>query len=491
MRVLVVSRDSAAQRQVWWIGRENGWHLQSAENAWEAFEQAHAHSALDLLFLDISHDISNGDVNGMRTFRWLRKRSPALPVILLSNCDDMEQKQEASDLGAEAFLVKPIDHEVIREIIQKGIGTGSRDKAMNTASHDVEQVGEESFFVAAGPAMRKVRAQAELLAQVNVPVLIVGEGGSGKEIAARLIHQHSARSSGKFLTVSCAALPPEMLEQELFGQETGARGQQRARLGKLELGENGTLLLNEVTEMPMSLQSRLLRVLQERQIVRVGGEVALPVNVRVLAATNMTIDQTLAQKKLRDDLYYQLSAFTIQVPPLRQRREEIPILLSHFMHRLASAYGLQKRSFSPVVLAACQTHGWPGNLRELENFVKRYLVIGDEELALGELEKGREDAALQNWKLSETGPVADDATPAAESLPDLKSLVQDAKGFAERSAIAAALGKTHWNRKAAARLLRVSYRSLLYKIDQYHMSPPPYLSAFSANHGAKNNGHGR
>ena len=482
--MLVVSHDALALRQLWALGRKNGWYLQTAESAWDALEQAQSHSPLDLLFLDISH----GSVDGMRTLRWLRKTNPALPVVLLSNADDLGQKREASGLGAHGYLVKPIQSEQLEAAIRNGIGTASRDNDMRPANNDVEQVGEQMFFVAAGPAMRKLRAQAELLAQVNVPVLIVGESGSGKEIAARLIHRRSPRSGGKFLTVNCAALPPEMLEQELFGQETGTRGDGHARPGKLELGENGTILLNEITEMPMPVQSRLLRVLQDRQMVRVGGEIPLEVNVRVLAATNVNIEQALAEKKFRDDLYYQLGAFTLQVPPLRERREEISILLGHSMGELARAYGLPERVFSPLILGACQAHTWPGNLRELENFVKRYLVIGDEELALQELDKVHGGPTL-SWRLPDKS-LASNGSSAVETLPDLRSLVQDAKGAAERNAIAAALDKTHWNRKAAARLLRVSYRSLLYKIDQYHMSPPAYLSAFPTNHGANGNGHG-
>jgi two-component system response regulator AtoC len=483
-RVLIVSQDASALQQLWALGRKNGWYLQTAESIWDALEQAQSDSPLDLLFLDISH----GGVDGLRTLRWLRKTNPALPVVLLSNSDDLGQKREASGLGAHGYLVKPIESEQLEAAIRNGIRTALRDKDTRPVSEDVEQVGEQMFFVAAGAAMRKLRAQVELLAHVNVPVLIVGESGSGKEIAARLIHRRSPRSSGKFIAVNCAALPPDLLEQELFGQESGARGDGHARPGKFELGENGSILLNEITEMPMPVQSRLLRVLQDRQVVRVGGEIPVEVNVRVLAATNVNVERALAEKKFRDDLYYQLSAFTLQVPPLRERKEEIPILLEHSMRELARVYGLPERAFSRVILGACQAHSWPGNLRELENFVKRYLVIGDEELALRELDKAH-GGSTPAWKLPDK-PTALNEASAVETLPDLKSLVQDAKGAAERNAIAAALDKTHWNRKAAARLLRVSYRSLLYKIDQYHMSPPAYLSAFPTNHGANGNGHG-
>jgi transcriptional regulator with PAS, ATPase and Fis domain len=338
--------------------------------------------------------------------------------------------------------------------------------------------------------MRKLRAQAELLAQVNVPVLIVGESGSGKGAIARLIHELSVRSNFQFLKLNCAALPGELLESELFGYERGAfNGASRSKAGKLELCEKGTIHLDEIAEMPTNLQAKLLHVLQDKQFFRSGGESLIDVDVRILASTSLNIEHALAAKKLREDLYYRMSAFTVQVPPLRERIDEIPLLLGHFMRQLAKHYGMAPRSLSPAVLDVCQNHSWPGNLRELENFVKRYLVIGDEGLALGELQRKAEpqngNAALREALNAGASPEPEEHTSS------LKSLVQNAKGAAERNAITAALEETRWNRKAAARLLKVSYRTLLYKIEQYHMSPPAYPSSFQPGNGLKGNGHVR
>jgi DNA-binding NtrC family response regulator len=362
-------------------------------------------------------------------------------------------------------------------------------------SEQVEPVGEDMFFVAASPIMRKLRAQAELLAQVDVPVLIVGENGSGKEATARLIHKLSVRSGFRFRKVNCAALPGDLLERELFGYEPGAfPGAMGTRARKFELSEKGTVLLDNIAETPGHLQAKLLHVLQEKQFSRLGSEARVEVDVRLIAATNGNLEQALAEKKLREDLYYRLSAFTVHVPPLRQRTGEIPLLLGHCMNQMARRYGLPGRKFSPAVLEACQAHAWPGNLRELENFVKRYLVMGDdEELAISEL--GQEGEPRFEPARLALEPVLHPAHEGVESQgpsSGLRSLVQSVKGETERNAIAVALEQTHWNRKAAARLLKVSYRTLLYKIQQYHMTPPPtYLAASLLGQGSKGNGEGR
>jgi DNA-binding NtrC family response regulator len=252
--------------------------------------------------------------------------------------------------------------------------------------------------------------------------------------------------------------------------------------------------------MPSSVQSKLLQVLQNKQFFRPGSGATVSVDVRILAATSANIDRALSEKKLREDLYYRLSAFTMQAPPLRQRKDELPLLLRHFMHHLAKHYGLPPRTFSPSVLDACHAYSWPGNLHELEEFVKRYLMMGDKELifatpsehapkngkAHAMLEPIRETHFADQDFARQDSAGQDEERPA--SLNSLKSLVQSVRYEAERNAIATALDKTGWNRKAAARLLKVSYRTLLYKIEQYHMSSSEaHPSSFSAN-GTRGNG---
>jgi two-component system response regulator AtoC len=488
--VLVVSREPSTLHPLWTIGEANSWQLETASSGWEALERVQSDDSPHLVLLDLAR----GDGDGLHTLRWLRRVRPDLPVLMLSYSDDAWQKLEAMRLGAQDFLVRPLQEQELEVVIRRHLTSENGDD-MDIASESIEQISDDTFFVAASPMMRKLRAQAELLAQVNVPVLIVGESGSGKEIAARLIHKLSVRSAFRFLKINCAALPADLLESELFGYERGAfTGAHRTKPGKFELSEKGTILLDEIGEMPIGLQAKLLHVLQDKQFFRLGGETTVDVDVRILAATNVNIEQALEEKKLREDLYYRLSAFTVHVPPLRQRKDELPLLLGHFMSQLAKHYGLPPRSFSPALLDACQSYSWPGNLRELENFVKRYLVMGDENAALGELDRNSGDTSESVYLSQASGLMTGPALGSSDSqdgTSGLKSLVQSAKGFAERNAIAGALDQTRWNRKAAARLLQVSYRTLLYKIEQYHMSPPAaYLPPSANSGGLKGNGDG-
>jgi transcriptional regulator with PAS, ATPase and Fis domain len=326
---------------------------------------------------------------------------------------------------------------------------------------EAEEVADDVFFIAASPAMRKIRSQAALVAIVDIPVLLLGESGTGKEVLARLIHKLSPRAHRTFLKVNCAAVPADLLESELFGYEPGAfTGATHAKPGKFELCNKGTILLDEIGEMPPALQAKLLHVLQDQQFSRLGSRTVIKVDVRILAATNIDIPQALANKRLREDLYYRLNAFTLQLPPLRERKEEIPILLKHSMTRMAEQYARPPLPLSPHMLEACQQHSWPGNLRELNNFLKRYLILGDENLAVAELNPRNDGTGGGHGDSGAGGSKGGDAG-------GLKSLARSAKDVAEGEAIRQALDQTNWNRKQAAALLQISYKALLYKIRQY------------------------
>lgn len=318
--------------------------------------------------------------------------------------------------------------------------------------------------------MRQLRTQAELLAQIDVPVLITGEAGSGKATAARLIHSLSLRSSFQFLRVNCGALTPELLENELFGSEyVGANGQPESSPGKFEQCARGTVLLEDFDAMPDRDQDRLLKLLQTRQFVRCGGHAPVRVDVRIMAAMDGDLE-TAAKGMANAELYHRLSVFQLHVPPLRDRREEIPLLLGIFMSRLTRHYGVPAPRFRNALLDACQHYSWPGNLRELENFVKRFLAQGDEHAAIEELHG---PATFELWNRKGDGAAETTHGPNGKGeKASLKLLARNAKGEAERYAIQQALRETHWNRKAAARLLHVSYRGLLYKIQEYHLVPP-------------------
>jgi two-component system response regulator AtoC len=471
-RLLVVSRDTAVLRPLWSMGESSDWQLETAANAWEAIERIQSGVRLDLLLLDISQ----ADGDGLHILRWLRRLRPALPIVLIGQAGDAARREECMRMGARDYLVRPIESRQLETVLQRSLAMEREENETEITSDDVEPVSYESFFIGGSPIMRMLRAQAALLAEANVPVLILGENGSGKETTARLLHGLSVRSGFEFAKVNCAALPGDLLERELFGYEkNGATSPPRTRTGKLELCAKGTILLDEITEMPPALQSNLLQVLQNKRFIRPGTSTLVEADVRIVAASSTNVERSFFEHRLREELYHLLSAYTIHVPPLRERKEELPFLSRHFMRRLAKHYGLSPREFSPAIIEAWKAYHWPGNLRELEHCVKRYLLVGDEELAHG---KSRPDTqgAAQGDGLSKAHIPSQAAAPGQSSVgvpaaKSLRSLLQNVKSEAEKNAIAAALEKTGWNRKAAARLLKVSYRTVLYKIEQYRMTP--------------------
>jgi two-component system response regulator AtoC len=330
----------------------------------------------------------------------------------------------------------------------------------------MEEITADFSFIAASPIMTRIRAWAEVVAKSDIPILILGEQGSGKELTARLIHKLSPRSVHPFIKVNCAALPEDFLRGELFGYAAGGFANDKAHPGKFERCEKGTILLDGITEMPHRLQVELLRVLEKQQFFRVGEDDAVQADVRILASVDTNVDNIWAETKLHESVYYNLSACMVQIPPLRHRRGEIPLLLDHFMQRSARRSALSPRTFSAEMLESCQNYPWPGNLLELEKFVMRYLIAATDGPAI----------PFDRHEDSQSKIVPPEGTPRVVefgfSSVGSKSLLQNVRGEAERSAIASVLEQTCWNRRAAARLLRISYRTLLYKIEQYSMNDP-------------------
>lgn len=449
----------------------------------------------DLLILDLPR----ADGDGLHFLRWLRRLRPELAILVLCDADDAPTQQEAIRLGARECLQKPVQNFVLQKVVLELLSNADPE-VVGITSEDVEHFDGEVSFVSASPIMRKLRSQVESLSEIDNAVLITGECGSGKETIARLIHQLSIRSGFAFAKVNCAALPSDLLEAELFGYDRKISGVAQFKTGKLEFCDKGTILLDEITEMPLGLQSKLVQFLQTKRFTRPGSGASVPANVRVLTASTCNLEPAVSDNKLREDLLYRLSTYTAHVPPLRERREEVPLLLHYFMRELCKQYALSPRAFSPAVLAACQAHHWPGNLREMNNFVKRYLLAGGKELPFGD--QGETKAAPAKRMSAVHGVVSAPVAAARVSSggsESLKSLVQTVKLEAEKNAIAAALERTGWNRKAAARLLKVSYRTLLYKIEQYHMRAPdpslmqggPDVRTNGNGNGCGGNGHAR
>jgi DNA-binding NtrC family response regulator len=435
-------------------------------------------------------DLPRADGDGLHFLRWLRRLRPELAILVLCDQEDAPTQQEAVRLGARECLRKPMATGVLQETINQLLSSPDTDVAAIISSDDVEQLDGEIAFVGASPTMRKLRAQVDSLSDTDNAVLITGETGSGKETVARLIHQLSIRSGFNFAKVNCAALPSDLLEVELYGYDRKGSGLSQLKTGKLELCDKGTILLDEVTEMPLGLQRKLVELMQTKRFSRPGSGTSVSVNIRILTSSTNNLEPAISDNKLREDLLYRLSAYTVHVPPLRERREEVPLLLHFFMRQLSKQYALSPRTFSPILVEACQAHSWPGNLREMENFVKRYLLAGGKELPFGS-EPGAKSPQDSNGQIGRrtVQPSAAAAQNNYSGSDSLKALVQNVKLEAEKNAIAAALERTGWNRKAAARLLKVSYRTLLYKIEQYQMRAPD-PSLVPGGPGIRTNGNG-
>jgi len=311
------------------------------------------------------------------------------------------------------------------------------------------------------PQMRAISRVIESIADTDATVLIRGESGVGKDLVARAIHAASARRAGPFVTVNCAAIPSELLESELFGHERGAfTGAHERKPGQFEYANNGTMYLDEIAELRLALQAKLLHVLQDFRFSRVGGHGSIEVDTRVIAATNRDLEQLMARGEFREDLYYRLDVVEIRIPPLRERREEIPLLASLFLSKFNERYGRNKQ-LSPETLALFMEHSWPGNVRELENTIRRMVVLTDGEQAF-------EASVARRRK----GPAATTPGPAPIVTEGLREIARRAAREAERKALVEVLERVHWNRAEASRVLKVSYKTLLNKIAEYEVTPP-------------------
>ena len=462
----------------------------------EAAGSAQAHSLL-VNGLDPDLVLYEGfllESSGSPAFRQLFGCIPADRICLIAGMGDLSLRNEAAELGIQHFIAKPItrdDLESVIDAVSNAGGECTAHGAGNSAAPDaraealskaadipcpsvqsasdpyVEELGGNNFFLAASPQMLEIHRQVRLLAEIDVNVLILGESGTGKEVIAQLIHKNSRRSREKFLKVNCAALPAELLESELFGHRQGAfTGAINDRQGKFEQANRGTLLLDEIGEIDVQMQAKLLHVLQDGQFARLGAQETTKVDVRVLAATNIPIEDALFEKTFREDLYYRLSVFTIKVPPLRERREEIPHLIEQIIRRAPAemtqgfAMNLPSRLTDLALL-----YDWRGNVRELRNFVTRTIVMRDPDAAARELEE-KVVALSSGTQLERT---ADLSLPCA----GIRSIVRDVKDRTEVQMIQNALDAFGWNRRRAAQYLNISYRSLLYKIQQHRLRPVP------------------
>jgi two-component system response regulator AtoC len=455
-KILVVDDEPSIRKYLQTLLEVDGYDVETIGTGPEAIELLKTGQRPDFVILDVLMP----EMNGLDTLKHLMAFDRTLSVIMLSCSNEVGTVVEAIRLGAHDYLTKPFEKGELDVALLKCRQKRELRAENKALAEYCDQLTEDMTFLAASPQMVRIRQQVLQIAPVDVPVFICGESGVGKEVVARMIHIRSNRRSQPFIKVNCAALPGELLESELFGYEQGAfTGAVRSKPGKFEQANKGTIFLDEIAEMSPHLQAKLLHVLQDHQYSRLGGRHLIEVDVRVLAATNMEVQEAMKSGRLREDLYYRLNVLSINVPPLRERISEIPLLFRHFLEKYSAKFQKTPPSPSEYLMEAAVRYPWPGNLRELENFVKRYVILEDDEGGLREL---LEMSATQQ----RTAP-RDEPVPARAQ--GLKALVRGLKDEAEMEAIADALQKTHWCRKDAAKMLGISYKALLYKIRQFNL----------------------
>ena len=394
-------------------------------------------------------DIRMPKVGGLEVLAQLEKVGRRIPSIVLSGVDQISTVVQAMRLGASDYLVKPLDMKDLEEAI---------DRVLDENAQDLNQGRSvpEPGYPSSNKRMLQIGAICHQVAQTDVPVLLLGESGVGKEVLARYIHLQSGRRA-PFVKVNCAALPAELLESELFGHDRGAfTGAQHEKPGKFELAGQGTIMLDEVAEMSPLLQAKLLHVLQDGEYTRLGGTRTLTSEARVLAATNKHLHTLVTKGNFREDLYFRLNVITIEVPPLRERTEDIVPLCERFVEKYRAKYKSPVQKLPRELVAAFMRHRWPGNVRQLENVVRRFLILPDLQEALAELED------------TKAPPVPSQPDPPANT--SLKQLAGDAADKAAKELVFNTLNEVNWNRKEAARRLNICYKSLLNKLHRWQLT---------------------
>jgi DNA-binding NtrC family response regulator len=505
-RLALVDDDQQFVEYLETLLKTRGYDVQPFTSGTDLLQSLHGETPPDVVLLDVSMP----GMDGLETLKAIRVAHPHVQVVMLSGGTAPATVVDAMRQGAIDYVVKPDDPE--------GLGEAALEAAIRTAvektvlSSEVArlrtQVGQDpegAPFWGPSPAMRHVMSMVDRVADSDVGVLLRGESGVGKEVIARELHRRSPRRSKPFVKVNAAALPSELLESDLFGHERGAfTGAQTARVGKFEFANHGTLMLDEIAEMPAGLQAKLLHVLQDSEFTKLGSNRAVSVDVRIIAATNRDLEAMMRAGSFREDLYYRLQVIELFVPPLRERREEIPQLIEFFLVKYSERYGRPLRRPSDALRETLLEYAWPGNVRELENVIKRFVILQDEGLVLAELKRARANAESSiPPRVPAPSPAAPVPTPppmsasrpspteSASSMPpahpipdvdddasepaptngvSLPELAREAAMRAERTAIQQALDRFRWNRRKAADYLGVSYKTLLNKMKECGIS---------------------
>jgi DNA-binding NtrC family response regulator len=440
-RILITEDDATFRSFLNTILRGEGYAVREAECGEKALELLRREN-FDLVISDLKMP----GMSGLDLYRQLRSENAAPPFILLTAFGTIEEAVSAMKEGVADFLTKPLkDPESLRALVRKTLGESRRERTYQSLK-EAEAMGlppEELIF--AGTAMADIRLLVREVATTEANVVILGESGTGKELVARDIHLLSTRREAGFVPINCAAIPETLLESELFGHEKGAfTGAFQTKRGKFELAQGGTIFLDEIGDMPLSLQAKLLRIIQERKFERVGGTREMPADVRIIAATHRDLETEVREKRFRDDLFYRLNVFPIRLPPLRERKDALPLLADYFIGRFARITGKSTREVSKEAMTALAEYNWPGNIRELQNVIERAVILGDEMIRLKDLPASLVEPAVMEPE---------------DRHGSLKSL--------EREAILKALDHAGGNRRKAALELGISKRTLQYRLKEY------------------------
>jgi two-component system response regulator AtoC len=460
-KLLVVDDDPSVRDLIVSFASRLGYEVDAVESGEDALAAIRSRRP-DLVTLDV---VLPG-IDGVETLKAIKQIDRGVPVVMLSGYGQTHTIVEAVKQGASDFLRKPFEPEELELALKKALQKKQLESEVALLRDRTSPADADGspFLFGDNRRMREIYEVIEHVADTDVTVLIRGESGTGKELVARTLFERSGRRSAPFVKVNCAALPAELLESELFGFEKGAfTGAQRRKLGKFEAANGGTIFLDEISEMHPNLQAKLLQVLQDGRFSRLGGEGDVQVDARVIAATNRNLESAVRQGQFREDLFYRLNVVAIQIPPLRERTDEILILTDHFLRRYAEEYGRELPPMSDAVIEGFTRYHWPGNVRELENLVKRLVVLGTEEPVLLEIAARSEQAPPPT---NSTVPELERYLRGEVERVNLKRIARAAAQSAEKRVIERVLNRTRWNRKEAAEILQISYKALLYKMKE-------------------------
>src|SRR5438874_2225275 len=462
-RILVVDDEAEIRRSVRMILEYEGYDVQEASSGPEAIALIEREPP-DLAFLDIKM----GGMDGLETLEKIRQSNESLPVVIISGHGTVSTAVEATKLGAFDFIEKPLASERVLVTIRNALDQTrlvDENRSLKRAVEARHQMVGESV------SLRQIWDAIKRAAPTNATVLLLGESGSGKELVARAIHRNSLRSRDRFIQVNCAAIPEELIESELFGHEKGSfTGATEQQIGKFEQADRGTIFLDEVGDMSAKTQAKVLRVLQEGEVERLGSARTIKVDVRVIAATNKNLEEAIQRGEFREDLFFRLNVIPIQVPPLRERREDIPLLVQHFAKRTSDEHNLKPKKFDPRAIEALQRYRWRGNIRELRNTVERLMIMAPGDLVRPEdlPAEVRGDGAPRPAApepAAVAGPGPRPESPTLQTPPP--GTLREFKEAAERAFLVEKLRENNWNISKTAEALDTPRSNLYKKLEQY------------------------